>query len=94
MTMRRALLTAIALAATVGAAHAQPTAGTRFQVVDERGVPVRDAVVEVRPVGGGGAPARFPWRMAMARGSHSVIEMKAGSLAEGDLEPGDLLLLH
>lgn len=71
--MRRALLTAIALAATVGAAHAQPTAGTRFQVVDERGVPVRDAVVEVRPVGGGGAPARFPWRMAMAQKNEQFV---------------------
>jgi len=65
--MRCALLTAVALATTVGAAQAQPTAGMRFQVVDERGVPVRDAVVEVRPVGGGGTPVRFTWRMAMAQ---------------------------
>ena len=35
-----------------------------------------------------------PWRMAMAKGAHSVIEMKAGSLTEGDLEPGDQLILH
>ena len=35
-----------------------------------------------------------PWRMAMAKGAHSVIEMKAGSIAEGDLEPGDQLILR
>jgi uncharacterized membrane protein (UPF0127 family) len=35
-----------------------------------------------------------PWRMAAARGAHSVIEMKAGSLAEGDLQPGDQLILR
>lgn len=67
MTICRALVATTVLALTVGAAQAQPAAGTRFQVVDERGVPVRDAVVEVRPAGGGGGPARFPWRMAMAQ---------------------------
>lgn len=67
MTMPRAVLTALALACAVGAAQAQPAAGTRFQVVDERGVPVRDAVVEVRPASGTGGPIRFPWRMAMAQ---------------------------
>ena len=35
-----------------------------------------------------------PWRMAMAKGAHSVIEMKAGSLAEGDLAPGDQILFR
>ena len=35
-----------------------------------------------------------PWRMAVAKGAHSVIEMKAGSIAEGDLAPGDQLILR
>jgi uncharacterized membrane protein (UPF0127 family) len=32
-----------------------------------------------------------PWRIAAAKGSHSVIEMKAGLLTEDDLAPGDQL---
>lgn len=67
MTMRRAIITAIALACTVGAAQAQSAAATRFQIVDDRGVPVRDAVVEVRPAAGGGGQISFPWRAAMAQ---------------------------
>lgn len=67
MTISRAVLTAILLASAVGAAQAQPAAGTKFQVVDDRGIPVRDAVVEVRPANGATGPIRFPWRMAMAQ---------------------------
>ncbi len=67
MTVRRALVTTIALASTVGAAQAQSGSVARFQVVDERGIPVRDAVVEVRPANGAGGPIRFSWRMAMAQ---------------------------
>lgn len=67
MTISRAILTAILLASAVGAARAQPAAGTKFQVVDDRGIPVRDAVVEVRPASGATGPIRFPWRMAMAQ---------------------------
>lgn len=67
MTMSRAILTAILLASAVGAAQAQPAAGTTFQVVDDRGMPVRDAVVEVRPASGAAGPIRLPGRMAMAQ---------------------------
>ena len=64
-----ALLTALAAALgglVVSAAAATPAA-LRVQVVDESGVPVRDAVVELHaakpPVGA----IRFPWKMGMAQ---------------------------
>lgn len=48
-----------ALAAT------QPS--VRFQVVDARGFPVRDAVVELHPARPSIGPVRFPWKMGMAQ---------------------------
>ena len=39
----------------------------RVQVVDERGLPVRDAVVELNAAGGRAGRITFPWRMAMAQ---------------------------
>ncbi len=39
----------------------------RVQVVDERGLPVRDAVVELNAAGGRAGRIAFPWRMAMAQ---------------------------
>ena len=39
----------------------------RGQVVDERGLPVRDAVVELNAAGGRAGRITFPWRMAMAQ---------------------------
>ncbi|WDA39814.1 methylamine utilization protein [Erythrobacter sp. BLCC-B19] len=42
-------------------------ASLRVQVVDERGVPVRDAVVELRSNKGHTGPIRFPWKMGMAQ---------------------------
>ena len=39
-------------------------------------------------------PNMKPWRMAMAKGAHYVIEMRGGSLTEGDLVPGDQLVLR
>ncbi|WP_233998730.1 methylamine utilization protein [Erythrobacter sp. YT30] len=39
----------------------------RVQIVDENGVPVRNAVVEVMPARGTPSRIRFPWRMAMAQ---------------------------
>lgn len=51
------------------AAHLLASSGgtARVQVVDERGVPVRDAVVEIMPAGGTSSPSSFPWRAAMAQ---------------------------
>lgn len=70
-TASAALLTATAvLAAAFGgvvAVTAATPAALRVQVVDEHGLPVRDAVVELHaskhPVGA----IRFPWKMGMAQ---------------------------
>ena len=68
--MKGPILILLTLAAGVplAAAWAAAPASMQVQVVDERGVPVRDAVVELDPNGGwrGGA-VRFPGRAAMAQ---------------------------
>ncbi len=58
----------VPLAATWAAAPAAVATAVQVQVVDERGMPVRDAVVELTPNGGwrGGA-IRFAERPAMAQ---------------------------
>lgn len=49
-------------------AHAAGSASLRVQITDERGMPIRDAVVEIHPASGlPSGPVRFPWRMAMAQ---------------------------
>jgi len=45
----------------------------RVQVVDERGVPVRDAVVELEAQGGRAGRITFPWRMAMAQRNEQFV---------------------
>ena len=62
------ILTALALAVPLAASWAAAPAAVQVQVVDERGMPVRDAVVELTPNGGwrGGA-IRFAWKPAMAQ---------------------------
>lgn len=45
---------------------AAPGSAARIQIVDERGVPVRDAVVEIAPSAGANTPFRF-LRAAMAQ---------------------------
>jgi len=44
----------------------------RVQVVDAKGVPVRDAVVEIDAAGGASA-VTFPWRMAMAQKNETFV---------------------
>ncbi len=39
----------------------------KIQITDARGLPIRDAVVEVHPATGVSGPIRFPWRMGMAQ---------------------------
>lgn len=60
----------IALAALCGlgsfVVHANSGTALRVQVVDQNGVPVREAVVELKTNGRTGA-IKFPWRMAMAQ---------------------------
>lgn len=43
------------------------------QVVDDRGVPVRDAVVELDLAAGYSGSIHFPWRMAMAQKDESFV---------------------
>ena len=61
------LLAGLGLA--VPAAHllAAGSGSARVQVVDERGLPIREAVVEIAPAGGARSPSGFPWRAAMAQ---------------------------
>lgn len=68
------ILTAIALAVPLAAAWAAAPAALQVQIVDERGLPVRDAVVELTPNGGfrGGA-IRFGWKSAMAQKSVAFV---------------------
>lgn len=59
-------LIGIALAQVVNA-QASDSGSLRVQITDPRGLPVRDAVVEIRPAAGTTGPIRFPWRMGMAQ---------------------------
>lgn len=53
---------------TANDARAAGSASLRVQITDERGMPVRDAVVEIHPASGvPSGPIRFPWRMGMAQ---------------------------
>ncbi len=54
-------------------AWASSSGSVRVQVVDERGVPVRDAVVEVHSPGWRGGRISFPWRMAMAQKNEQFV---------------------
>lgn len=66
MTYRFAFLAALALV-PASIAWASSSVPVRVQVVDERGVPVRNAVVEIDAGGRGSGRITFPWRMAMAQ---------------------------
>lgn len=86
------ILTAFALAVPLAASWAAAPAAVQVQVVDERGMPVRDAVVELAPNGGwrGGA-IRFAWKPAMAQKNvafvpGTLIVAKGGSVAFPNLD--------
>lgn len=64
--------------AMLGAASAYPlsagpSSSLRVQVTDPNGVPVRDAVVELKPAAGWSGTIRFPWRMAMAQRNQTFV---------------------
>jgi len=63
-----------ALTVPLAVAWAAAPATVQVQIVDERGVPIRDAVVELAPNGGwrGGA-IRFGWKPAMAQKSVAFV---------------------
>ena len=56
-----------------GLALAAPPASLRVQVLDQRGAPVREAVVELDVPGGGAGQIRFPWRMAVAQKNQQFV---------------------
>ncbi len=57
----------------IGEVQAAASGSVRIQVTDERGKPVEDAVVELRPAAGTSGPIRFPWRMGMAQRSQQFV---------------------
>lgn len=61
------LVACIGLALPAAHLVASNNGAARVQVVDERGIPVRDAVVEINPSGGVRSPTNFAWRAAMAQ---------------------------
>lgn len=64
----RPLLALLPLCLIIGfAAQATNPTSLRVQITDAHGVPVRDAVVELKPQGASTGSIRFPWRMAMAQ---------------------------
>ncbi|MGB3472609.1 MAG: methylamine utilization protein [Erythrobacter sp.] len=63
----------MALVSTGYALAASSSSSLRVQVTDERGVPVRDAVVELMPNDGVSASISFPWRMAMAQRNQQFV---------------------
>lgn len=68
----RPVIAAIAIACLGAAAvpvivTAAAPASLRVQVVDSAGLPVRDAVVELRAAKAPAGPIRFPWTMGMAQ---------------------------
>lgn len=84
------LASGLAALAAIGA-QASPANGVRVQVVDERGAPVRDAVVELDTKAKATGPIRFPWRLAMAQKSlqfvpGTLIVPKGGTVAFPNLD--------
>ncbi|MCH2487491.1 MAG: methylamine utilization protein [Erythrobacter sp.] len=64
---------AILLAIPLTAAWAASSVPVRVQVVDAKGVPVRDAVVEIDAAGSESGRITFPWRMAMAQRNEQFV---------------------
>lgn len=83
----------LAAASTIPMASSRAAASSavRIQIVDDRGVPVRDAVVEIASAAGAKGPIRFPWRAAMAQKDFAfvpgtLIVQKGASVAFPNLD--------
>lgn len=61
------MLAGAAAVVVVPLARAAAPASLRVQVVDAAGLPVRDAVVELRSPRAPSGPIRFPWKMGMVQ---------------------------
>lgn len=57
----------VAVGTGAGQVQAAAPASLRVQVVNDAGLPVRDAVVELRSNKAHSGPIRFPWKMGMAQ---------------------------
>ena len=75
MDKGRSIPIAVLMASAVyaGVALAAPTAQLRVQVLDQRGAPVRNAVVELDGAAGGAGRVAFPWRMAVAQKDQAFV---------------------
>ena len=67
MVFATSLVAAVSLAGGAALVQAATPASLRVQVVDEAGLPVRDAVVELHSAKGAAGPIRFAWKMGMAQ---------------------------
>ena len=73
MLKRAVILTAALIGLPLSLAWAAAPVPVRVQVVDENGVPVRNAVVEIDSASRASGPIRFPWRMAMAQRNETFV---------------------
>ena len=64
---------AVLIAIPLTAAWAASSVPVRVQIVDAKGVPVRDAVVEIDAAGPENGRITFPWRMAMAQRNEQFV---------------------
>ena len=64
---------AVQIAIPLTAAWAASSVPVRVQIVDAKGVPVRDAVVEIDAAGPETGRITFPWRMAMAQRNEQFV---------------------
>ncbi|UVI40272.1 methylamine utilization protein [Qipengyuania spongiae] len=71
--IKLALILVSAIALPLAAAWSAAPGDVRVQVVDERGMPVRDAVVEIAASGAAAGRITFPWRMAMAQKNEQFV---------------------
>lgn len=58
---------ALAIGLPIGGSMAATPSSLDVQIVDDRGMPIRDAVVEIRPASGWSGAIKLPWRPAMAQ---------------------------
>lgn len=71
--IRTISLLCLLVAIPLTAAWAAASVPVRVQIVDAKGVPVRDAVVEIDAAGSEGDRITFPWRMAMAQRNEQFV---------------------
>lgn len=73
IALAASLVTAAGVVGGAALVQAATPASLRVQVVDEAGLPVRDAVVELHSAKGAAGPIRFAWKMGMAQKNQQFI---------------------